>query len=121
MYSGWTLSKRKKITADLTAVYLSDFIYGSYTYGNQFNLSLSFRKGLWNNRASIQAGVDDLFNTYNVPVNSKYYNQNNSYFAQPETRLFRIGFTYKFGNSEVKPQRRRRTATEEEQNRVKGN
>ena len=102
MYSGWTISKGKSITADLTAVYLSDFIYGSYTYGNQFNLSLSFRKGLWNNRASIQVGVDDMFNTYNVPINSKYNNQNNSYFPQPETRLFRIGFTYKFGNSFLK-------------------
>lgn len=102
MYSGWTLSKIEAITADLTAVYLSDYIYGSYTYGNQFNLSLSFRKGLWNKRASIQVGVDDMFNTYNVPINSKYYNQNNSYFAQPETRLFRIGFTYKFGNSYLK-------------------
>lgn len=114
MYSGWTLSKSKKITADLTAVYLSDFIYGSYTYGNQFNLSLSFRKGLWNNRASIQAGVDDLFNTYNVPVNSKYYNQNNSYFAQPETRLFRIGFTYKFGNSFLKNLDKRGSTQEDE-------
>ena len=102
MYSGWTISDKKKLTADLTAVYLSDFIYGSYTYGNQFNLSLSIRKGLWNNRASIQVGVDDMFNTYNVPINSKYYNQNNSYFPQPETRLFRLGFTYKFGNSFLK-------------------
>jgi len=102
MYSGWTISKIDAITADLTVVYLSDYIYGSYTYGNQFNLSLSFRKGLWNKRASIQVGVEDMFNTYNVPISSKYYNQNNSYFPQPETRLFRIGFTYKLGNSFLK-------------------
>lgn len=114
MYSGWTISQRENITADLTAVYLSDYIYGSYTYGNQFNLSLSFRKGLWNNRASIQMGVDDMFNTYNVPVNSKYYNQNNVYFAQPESRLFRIGFTYKFGNSFLKNLDKRGSSQESE-------
>jgi len=114
MYSGWTISKRKSVTADLTAVYLSDFIYGSYTYGNQFNLSLSIRKGLWNDRASIQVGVDDMFNTYNVPINSKYNNQNNSYFPQPETRLFRIGFTYKFGNSFLKNLDKRGNSQEDE-------
>jgi hypothetical protein len=32
-----------------------------------------------------------------------------------------LNFTYNFGNAEMKPSRQRRTATEEEQNRVKNN
>lgn len=98
MYSGLTLSKVQSLTADITTVYLSDYIYGSYSYGNQLNVSVSLRKKFWNNRASITIGVDDMFDTFNVPIFSKYYNQDNSYFSQPETRLFRLGLRYSFGN-----------------------
>ncbi len=96
-----TLSKDKSFTGDLTAFYLSDFIYGSFDYGNQFSLSVSLRKAFWNNTASVSLGVSDVFNTYNVPVVSNYYNQQNSYFAQPESRLFRVSFKYTFGNARL--------------------
>lgn len=100
-YSGLTLSKDQTLTGDVTAVYLSDFIYGSYDYGDQFSLSLSLRKSFWNKCGSITIGVNDLFDTYNVPVTSKYYNQDNTYLAQPESRLYRISFKYTFGNTKL--------------------
>jgi hypothetical protein len=114
MYSGITLSEKGSLSSDITAVYLSDFIYGSYTYGNQFNLSVSFRKAFWNDRASITLGVDDIFNSYNVPVTSKYYNQDNSYFAMPESRLFRLGFKYTFGNAILRDNKRSTKTNEED-------
>ena len=102
MYSGFTLSKDKTFTSDLTATYISNTIYGSFNYENQFICSVSFRKSLWENRASITIGVDDIFDTNNVPVTSKYYNQDNSYYAKPESRLFRLGFKYNFGNYKLR-------------------
>jgi len=116
MYSGLTLSEKASLTADLTAVYLSNLIYGSYDYKNQLNCSISFRKSLWGKRASISAGVDDVFNTWNVPVTSSYYNQDNSYFAMPESRLFRLGFRYYFGNARLRDNNR--TTTTDEGNRL---
>jgi hypothetical protein len=106
MYSGFTLSNKQNLSADLTAIYLSDYIYGSYDYGDQLNVSLSFQKKLWDNRARIIVGVDDMFNTNNVPIASKYYNQDNSYFPQPESRMFRLGFRYSFGNIILKENNR---------------
>lgn len=116
IYSGLTLSKKANFTADFTAVYISNLIYGSYDYKNQFNCSISFRKSLWDKRASISAGVDDVFNTYNVPVSSNYYNQNNSYFAMPESRVFRLGFRYYFGNARLRDNNR--TISTDEGNRL---
>ncbi|WP_186991405.1 TonB-dependent receptor [Constantimarinum furrinae] len=113
LYSGITLSEKASLSSDITAVYLSNFIYGSYTYGDQFNLSVSFQKTFWDNRASLTLGVDDIFNTYNVPVTSKYYNQDNSYFAMPESRLFRLGFKYTFGNAILRDNKRSTKTTEE--------
>lgn len=106
MYSGLTLSERLGLTSDVTALYISNLIFGTYTYKNQFNLSASVRKRLWKNKASITMGVDDIFNTNNIPVSSRYANQDNSYFASVESRLFRVGFTYNFGNARLRDNNR---------------
>ena len=98
MYGGLTLSKDQSFTSDVTLLYISNLISGSSEFNNVFNFSVSFRKSFWNKRASVSAGVDDIFNTNNVPVTTKYLNQDNSYFAQPESRLFRVSFKYNFGN-----------------------
>ncbi len=102
MYSGFTLSKDGTFTSDLNLLYISSMISGSTEYKNQFTTSISFRKSIWKNRASITVGVDDIFDTKNVWVNSKYYNQDNKYFAKMESRLFRVGFKYKFGNYKLR-------------------
>lgn len=98
VYNQFTLTEDGTFTSELTASYVSNLISGSLDYNNIFNLSLSFRKNLWKKSASISAGVDDIFNTNNVPVTSQYLNQDNSYFAMPESRKFWIGFQYNFGN-----------------------
>ncbi len=117
IYSGLTLSKDKSFTSDITMLYISNMIEGSFDYKNQFNVSLSFRKSFWDNRASITAGVDDIFDTLNVPLTSKYYNQDNSYFVHSETRLFRLGFKYYFGNFKLR--NNNRTYKIDEEDRLK--
>lgn len=97
-YNQFTLNKSESLTSNLTATYISNLISGSLDYNNIFNLSLSFRQTFWNKSASISAGIDDIFNTNNVRVTSRYLNQDNSYFAMPESRKFFIGFQYNFGN-----------------------
>ncbi len=116
IYSGFTLSKDGTLTSDLTATYISDMILGSLDYKNQFITSISFRKSIWKNRASITVGVDDIFDTNNIPVTSRYYNQDNSYFAQAESRLLRLGFKYKFGNYKLR--NNTRTKKTDEENRL---
>ena len=102
MYSGFTISKDGTFTSDVSATYISNMISGSLDYKNQFIASVSFRKSLWKNRASITIGVDDIFDTNNIPVTSRYYNQDNSYFAKQESRLLRVGIKYMFGNYKLR-------------------
>jgi hypothetical protein len=116
IYSGFTLSKDGTLTSDLTANYASDMITGSLDLKNQFITSISFRKSIWKNRASITVGVDDIFDTNNISITSRYYNQDNSYFAQAESRLFRVGFKYKFGNYKLR--NNTRTKKTDEENRL---
>ena len=112
MYSGFTLSKDGTLTSDLTAKYVSDMITGSLDLKNQFITSISFRKSIWENRASITIGVDDIFDTNNIPVTSRYYNQDTHYFAKKESRLFRLGFKYNFGNYKLRNNTRTKKTNE---------
>lgn len=112
MYSGLTLSNKAGITSDVTALYISDFIYGAASYSNQFNLSFSVRKSFWKKQASLTVGVDDVFNTNNIPLDTRYLNQDNGFFARPESRLFRIGLKYNFGNARLRDNNKTTTTDE---------
>ncbi|MEZ4874509.1 MAG: outer membrane beta-barrel family protein [Flavobacteriaceae bacterium] len=101
-YNQFTLSEKGSITADLSARYISNLISGSLDYKNIFDLSFSFRKTFWNKTASVFVGMDDIFNTNNVAVTSRYLNQDNAYFARIETQKFRLGFQYQFGNASLR-------------------
>ncbi|MDC7994957.1 outer membrane beta-barrel protein [Altibacter sp. HG106] len=100
-----TLSKEANWTADIVAYYFSNLIAGSFSYKNRFNLSVSFRKSFWDDRASLTMGVDDIFFTDPIRLTSRYYNQNNSYLARGPSRLFRVGFQYNFGNARLRDNR----------------
>ena len=113
-YGGLTLSKDQTFTSDVTLLYISNLISGASDFNNTFNFSVSFRKSFWEKRASISAGVDDIFNTNNVPLTTRYLNQDNNFFAQPESRLFRVGFTYNFGNYSLRDNNRTKKTDEKE-------
>jgi hypothetical protein len=99
----FTLSKNKSFTADLTGKYISNFVFGNRYFKNQFFLNISFRKDFWNKRASLTAGVDDIFNTLkDMASASRYYNQDNHFKTDLEYRLFRVGFKYNFGNARLR-------------------
>ncbi len=102
-YNQLTLSKDRTFTADLTALYISNLVFGNRYFKNQSFVNISFRKELWGKRASLTVGVDDVFDTLNnVASVAKYYNQDNRFFAKQESRLFRVGFKYNFGNARLR-------------------
>ncbi len=105
-YSQISFDKTGDFFSEITVRYISNLISGSIDYNNIFNTSLSFQKSFWNKSAQVSFGIDDIFNTNNVEVVSRYYNQDNSYFARPESRKFWIGFRYQFGNYTLKENNR---------------
>ncbi len=99
----FTLSKDRSFTADLTGVYISNFVFGNRFFKNQNYVNLSVRKDLWDKRASVTIGLDDIFNTLNNTASvSDYYNQDNYFYTNIESRLFRLGFKYNFGNARLR-------------------
>ncbi|MCB0465632.1 MAG: TonB-dependent receptor [Aequorivita sp.] len=98
-----TLSKDRSFTADVTGKYISNFVFGNRYFKNQSFVNISFRKDLWNKRASLTIGVDDIFDTLkDMASTTRYYNQDNYYYANLEYRLLRVGFKYNFGNARLR-------------------
>lgn len=104
--NNFKLSQDGTWTSDLVIMYLSKFVAGSQYFKNQSFVNLSFRKSLLDNRASISISVNDIFNTSDVRVFSKYYNQDNNYMANSESRNFTLGFKYDFGNASLRDNQR---------------
>ena len=93
-----TLSADGTFNGEITATYLSGFLFGSYISEEQLNVTLGLTKTFWDNKLSLSLAAEDIFRT-NAPFSrSRYLNQDNGFVYQPETRFIRFGATYKFGN-----------------------
>lgn len=108
----------KGMRAEISGFYQSPVLWGIFNLESMWAIDLGFTVPIWNGRGSLQFNINDLFNT----------NQVNGFVDQGtidvtmdqlrESRRANLTFSYSFGNQEVKPARNRRTATEEERNRV---
>lgn len=107
------------IKAQLSGNYQSKMLWGIFEIDPRWSLDLGFRKSIWNGKRSVRLNVNDIFNTNQTYINIDQGTMNLDISNIRESRRANITLTYNFGNKEVKPARRRSTATEEEQNRVK--
>lgn len=113
-YNSFTFSKDGTFSGNLTLLYVSDYMSGSYTFDPFSTLSLGFRKTLWNNRAELTLNLNDVFNQTNTRLTSAYLNQDNSFFAREETRYVQLGFRFNFGNFRLEDNQRTIEAAERE-------
>ncbi len=86
------------LTADIGVDYISSVFVGPSDVNNRLGVDINLNKTFWNNRASLNIGVRDLFNTRNFTQTTRYLNQDWFVDNNLENRLFVVGFNYKFGN-----------------------
>ncbi len=114
-----TLSKDGTFTGELTATYISKFLFGSFTSDEQINLTVGLRKSCFNNRAIFSIAAEDLLERNNPTYTSRYLNQDNFYKTRLETQFIRVGFTYNFGNFRLEDNER--AIEKKERDRLSGN
>ncbi|MBK7872813.1 MAG: TonB-dependent receptor [Saprospiraceae bacterium] len=121
IYASNNFNLPKGFRAELSGFYNSAGVYGMFENKPQYAIDAGLFKSLWDGKANIKLNVSDIFFTNRWNVNVRQDNINANIKGQFESRRANLTFTYKFGNNEMKPVRQRRTATEEEQSRVKQN
>lgn len=102
----FTLSEDGTLGGEVTFSHMSNILYGSYKQDPYTDLTIGLRKSLWNNRAVVSISAEDLLGDVNSVLRSRYLNQDNTYFGQPETQFIRVGFTYNFGNFRLEDNQR---------------
>lgn len=113
------LNQDGTLTAEGGLEYISKFISGNYIQDETINVTFGVRKSLWDKRAVISLYANDILREANATLRSQYLNQDNGYFALPETQYFRVGFTYNFGNFKLKDNNR--TFNKVERERLENN
>ncbi len=109
----------KTLSAELLADYRSPIEYGTLKISSQYGIDLGISKTLLNKRANIKFALSDIFDTRRQTITSAYTGLNYNLEQKNETRIGRISLSYRFGKTEIKPERRRSTGLEDEQRRIK--
>jgi len=94
--------KDKSLTADLSFFYNAPQLSENARFDGFAALGLSLRKTLFEKKASISMGLEDIFNQGNQFNRRNYLDQNGTSLRRAENRLFTLGFRYKFGNVKIR-------------------
>ncbi|WP_462267475.1 TonB-dependent receptor domain-containing protein [Mucilaginibacter sp.] len=108
----------KSYKAELTGDYQSSLVYGYFHVKPQYSIDAGISHSFANKKANIKFAVNDIFNMRRNDVNSVAGGNVIMIRQKNETRVFRLNFTYNFGNSKIKGSSHR-TAVDEG-GRVKG-
>lgn len=120
-YMSQSFTMTKTFRAELSGWYNSPNVYGLFEAQQQYAIDFGLFKTLLKGKANLKLNISDIFFTNRWNVKIQQDNIDARVKGNFESRRVNLNFTYNFGNAEMKPTRQRRTATEEEQSRVKNN
>lgn len=114
-----SLKFAKTWTAELSGWYNSPTIWqGTMKSKAMGGMDLGLQKTLFNNKATLKASMGDILKTMRWKATSNFAGQYMLASGRWESRVFRLNFTYRFGNAQVKAARQRKAALEEESKRT---
>jgi len=113
-----TFAISSTIAAEITGRYESPTLYGVNQLKQSYAVNAGISKSLFNKRASIKINLNDVFNTDRDRNYAVYQNIDLSEYNKKETRILRIGFSYRFGKTSVKSATKHNTGSDDEQRRT---
>lgn len=118
-YMQQTFTLTKTWSSELSGWYNGPSIWGG-TFKNKpmGGIDLAVKKDLWNNQATLRIAYGDLLRTMRWRGISDYAGLFMDVNGGWESRLFRVNFTWKFGNQNIKS-KERKIASEDLNKRVK--
>jgi len=106
-------------TAEVSGFYSSPSIWqGTFKTHAIGNIDGGIQKTVLQKKGTIKVSVSDIFNTLHFTAVSDFAGQYLRATGGSESRQLKVYFTYKFGNTQVKTARQRKTGSDEEGKRV---
>jgi iron complex outermembrane recepter protein len=111
----------KGFTGELSGFYNSPSVWqGSFKSKSIYNVDAGLQKTLFKGKGTVKIAVGDVFNSLKFRGTSNFSGQQNTFFGKPESRQFKISYSMRFGSTQVKAARQRKSAIEEENKRTEG-
>jgi len=106
-------------TAELSGFYTSPAVWqGTFKTHALGNLDAGIQKTVLQKKGTIKVSVSDVFHTLHWTATSDFAGQYLRAAGGQESRQLKVYFTYKFGNSQVKTARQRKSGLEDESKRA---
>ncbi len=119
VYMQNTFRLGKGWTGELSGWYTSPSIWqGTFKTKHIWSLDGGIQKTVLKNNGTVKASVSDIFHTLHWSSTSDFAGQHLLVSGGFESRQLKLSFTYRFGNSQVKAARQRKTGADEENQRV---
>ena len=116
-----TFKLGKDYTAEVSGFFNSPSIWqGTFKTSSMWGVDAGLLKTILKGQGTVKVAVSDIFKTMKWTAKSDFAGQTLDGGGGWESRLFKVNFSYRFGNSQVKAARQRKTSQEEEQQRVSG-
>jgi len=119
VYMQNTFSLGKGFSAEVGGWFSGKGIEGTWEYKPMGSLDLGVQKRFLDDRASVKLSVSDVLYTNRFRGYNRYGGVNLDVNQRNENRMLRLNFSYRFGSSEIKGARQRKTASESEGRRIK--
>ncbi|MCY7291996.1 MAG: TonB-dependent receptor, partial [Ferruginibacter sp.] len=109
----------KGFTAELSGFYNSPSIWqGIFKSIAMYSVDAGLQKTILKGKGNLKTSLSDVFRTMRWSGTSNFSAQTNTASGRWESRQFRLNFTYRFGNNQVKAARQRKDGAEEERKRT---
>lgn len=119
LYAQQTFRFGKGWTGELSGFYTAPSVWqGTFKSIGMGGLDGGLSKNVLKNKGTLKIALSDMFRTMKWKGTSEYANQYTRANGNWESRQFKVNFTYRFGNNQVKAARQRNTGLEEENKRA---
>jgi iron complex outermembrane recepter protein len=109
----------KGFTGEISTLYISPSIWqGFFKSAAMGTVDAGLSKTVFKNKGTIKAAVSDIFQTMKWSGTSNFAGVISNVNGRGEMPLFKLNFNYRFGNSQVKAARQRKSAVEDENKRT---
>ncbi len=121
LYAQQSIKLGKTTTFEMSGFYASPSVWqGTFKSKAMWSLDAGLQQSLLKGKATVKASVTDIFKTMKWGGTSDFAGQYIKMDGGWDSRQFKLNLTYRFGNSQVKADRQRKTAADEESKRVGG-
>jgi hypothetical protein len=104
--------------AEVSGWYRSKAAEGLLVANEMYAVNSAISKQLFKKKATLKAGVRDIFYTQQFSGYAKYSDVDVVISSKRDSRQFNISFNYRFGKTNIAPARRKSGGADDEQSRV---